>query len=68
MSVESAVAYIRRMREDEAFRRAVNDTSEDEAAAWALVSANGFAFSMQEFKQAQDRVYQEHGITPLGRE
>ncbi len=65
MSIESAVAYIKRMREDEAFRRQVNECSEDEAAGWALVSANGFSFTMVEFKQAQDSIYQEHGITPL---
>ena len=35
MSVESAVAYIRRMREDAEFRKRLNENSEDEAANWA---------------------------------
>jgi|AGTN01.1.fsa_nt_gi bacteriocin propeptide, TIGR03798 family len=65
MTVESAVAYIKRMRSDEAFRKTMNDASEDEAASWALIQANGFAFTMQEFKQAQEEVYKEYGITPM---
>ncbi len=65
MSVESAVAYIKRMREDAEFRRVLNDNSEDEAANWALVKAAGYDFTMAEFRQAQDAVYQEYGITPM---
>jgi predicted ribosomally synthesized peptide with nif11-like leader len=65
MSVESAVAYIKRMREDEAFRRVLNDNSEDEAANWALVKTMGYDFTMPEFRQAQDEVYKEHGVTPM---
>lgn len=65
MSVEAAVAYIKRMREDAEFRRALNDNSEDEAANWAYVKAAGYAFTMAEFRQAQDAVYQEYGITPM---
>lgn len=65
MSVESAVAYIKRMREDEAFRRVLNDNSEDEAANWAFVKTMGYEFTMPEFRQAQDEVYKEHGITPM---
>ncbi|PWC42386.1 Nif11-like leader peptide family natural product precursor [Azospirillum sp. TSO22-1] len=64
MSVESAIAYIKRMRSDEPFRRAVNDT-EDEAANWAFVRSAGYDFSPAEFKQAVEAIYQEHGITPL---
>lgn len=65
MSVESAVAYIKRMREDAEFRRVMNENSEDEAANWAIVKAAGYDFTMSEFKQAQDVIYQEHGITPM---
>ncbi|MDR3518145.1 MAG: Nif11-like leader peptide family natural product precursor [Azospirillaceae bacterium] len=65
MSVESAIAYITRMREDAAFRRLLNDNSEDEDASWALVRAHGYDFTMVEFKQAQEQIYQEHGISPL---
>lgn len=65
MSVESAVAYIKRMREDEAFRREFNENSEDEAKNWALIKEKGFDFTMKEFKEAQDVIYKENGITPL---
>lgn len=65
MSVESAVAYIKRMREDQDFRKMLNDNSEDEAANWALVKEAGYDFTMSEFKQAQDVVYQEYGVTPM---
>lgn len=65
MSVESAVAYIKRMRSDEAFRKNMNDISEDEEASWAQIRANGFDFTMQEFKQAQDEIYKEYDITPM---
>jgi predicted ribosomally synthesized peptide with nif11-like leader len=65
MSVESAIAYIKRMREDQDFRRVVNNNSEDEAANWALVKDAGYDFTMTEFKQAQDVIYKEHGITPM---
>lgn len=65
MSVESAVAYIKRMREDAAFRQIMNDLSEDENASWAHIRTSGFDFTMQEFKKAQDEIYKEHGITPM---
>ncbi|MCR6629170.1 MAG: Nif11-like leader peptide family natural product precursor [Magnetospirillum sp.] len=65
MSVESAVSYIKRMREDEAFRKVMNDISDDEEASWAHIRANGYDFTMVEFKKAQDEIYQEHGITPM---
>jgi predicted ribosomally synthesized peptide with nif11-like leader len=64
MSVQSAKDYISRMRADETFRRQVNDCT-DEAANWAFLKENGFAFTLSEFKQAQDEIYQERGITPL---
>lgn len=64
MSVESAVSYIKRMRSDEAFRARLNENSEDEAANWALIKAEGYDFTMNEFNQARDVIYKEHGITP----
>lgn len=64
MSVESAKSYITRMREDEAFRRAVNDCT-DETANWAFLKENGFDFTVMEFKKATEEIYEERGITPL---
>lgn len=64
MTVESAIAYIKRMRSDEPFRRNVNDT-EDDAANWAFIRAAGYDFSPVEFKQAVDAIYKEYGITPM---
>lgn len=64
MTVESAKAYIERMRADDAFRQKINATT-DETANWEFLKENGFEFSVQEFKQAADLVYQERGITPL---
>jgi len=63
MSLESAIAYIKRMRSDEAFRRIINDC-EDEQANWQQLKENGYEFSMQEFLQAKDAIYAEYGITP----
>jgi predicted ribosomally synthesized peptide with nif11-like leader len=63
MSVESAIAYIKRMRADEAFRSAVNDC-EDEQSNWQYLKENGFEFSMQDFQHARDAIYEEYGITP----
>ncbi|WP_454918070.1 Nif11-like leader peptide family RiPP precursor [Xanthobacter sediminis] len=65
MSVESALAYIRKMRSDDDFRRKMNEISEDEDASWAEIRAAGFDFTMKEFKAAQDEMYKEHGVTPL---
>lgn len=65
MSVESAVAYIKRMRADEDFRKQMNELSEDETASWSAIHTAGFDFTMSEFKRAQDEVYKEHGITPM---
>jgi predicted ribosomally synthesized peptide with nif11-like leader len=64
MSVESAKAYIERMRRDACFRRAVN-ACEDEQNNWLFLKENGFEFTLEEFKQAQALIYQEFGITPL---
>lgn len=65
MSVDSAVSYIRRMRSDAAFREAVQALSEDEPASWAFLKESGYAFSMDEFRLAQDEIYKEYGITPM---
>ncbi len=63
MSVESAIAYIKRMRADEAFRRTINDC-EDEQSNWQYLKENGFEFNMQDFQKARDAIYEEYGITP----
>jgi predicted ribosomally synthesized peptide with nif11-like leader len=65
MSVDSAVAYIKRMRSDHEFRAGMNEISEDEEASWAAVRAAGYEFTMSEFKQAQEVVYEENGIVPM---
>lgn len=65
MSVESAKTYIERMRVDETFRSAVNALSEDEDASWKFLKESGYEFSMTEFQQARDLIYEEYGITPL---
>ena len=65
MSVESAKAYINRMRSDEAFKNLINESAEDEQASWARLKEHGFEFSMAEFRQAQDEIYAEYGINPL---
>jgi len=65
MSVESAVEYIKRMRSDDDFRAKMNDLSEDEDASWAAVRAAGYEFTMSEFKQAQEVIYDEHGIIQM---
>jgi predicted ribosomally synthesized peptide with nif11-like leader len=65
MSVDSAVAYIKRMRSDHEFRAGMNEISEDEEASWAAVRAAGYEFTMSEFKKAQEVVYEENGIVPM---
>jgi len=64
MSVDSARAYIMRMRSDEAFRRTVN-ACDNEERNWQFLKENGFEFSLSEFKKAQELIYAEYGITPL---
>jgi predicted ribosomally synthesized peptide with nif11-like leader len=64
MSVESAKEYITRMREDETFRKVINDCT-DEQANWEFLKATGYEFTLQEFKLAQEQIYNEYGITPL---
>lgn len=64
MSVDSAIAYIKRMRSDDVFRRTVNDC-EDEATNWAFLRKAGYEFTPDDFKKAVEAVYQEHGIVPM---
>lgn len=64
MSVKSAKEYITRMRQDADFRATVNERA-DEQANWEFLRANGYDFTLQEFKLAQDEIYKEYGITPL---
>ncbi|MDR1888107.1 MAG: Nif11-like leader peptide family natural product precursor [Zoogloeaceae bacterium] len=64
MTTESAVAYIRRMREDAAFRQAMNGFDGGEAG-WDYLRAQGFEFTLEEFKKAQDEIYREYGVTPM---
>ena len=64
MSVDSAKAYMQRMREDPEFRSRVNEC-EDPAANWAYLKDMGFEFSAQEFKAAQKEVYETHGTDQL---
>jgi predicted ribosomally synthesized peptide with nif11-like leader len=65
MSVESAITYIRRMRNDNDFRVQVIELSEDEAASWQFLKQNGYEFTMEEFHVAQDAIYKEYGLTPM---
>jgi predicted ribosomally synthesized peptide with nif11-like leader len=65
MSVESAIAYITRMREDKNFHRQINQASEDESAAWALIRDHGYDFTPEEFNEAKDEIYAEFGIAPI---
>ena len=64
MSVKSAKEYIQRMRADDSFRMTVNDCP-DESANWEFLKANGYEFTLQEFKLAQEDIYKDYGITPL---
>jgi predicted ribosomally synthesized peptide with nif11-like leader len=65
MSVESAIAYITRMREDNEFHHLINAKSDDEEAAWALIREQGYDFTLEEFQKARDAIYEEFGISPL---
>ncbi|AGW14904.1 Nif11-like leader peptide family natural product precursor [Megalodesulfovibrio gigas] len=55
MSIDDALAYMKRMREDPAFRtqvQALHD-GDDQDAAWAFVKEQGYEFNFSEFLQAQ---------------
>jgi predicted ribosomally synthesized peptide with nif11-like leader len=58
MSVESAVAYIKRMHSDKEFREKMSELSDDEEASWAAIGEAGYEFSLSEFKRGQE-VYVE---------
>jgi len=64
MSVPSAKVYITRMREDKPFHQSVN-ACEDEPAKWEFLRQNGYEFSLQEFRLAQEEIYREYGIEPM---
>ncbi len=64
MTIESATAYMERMRTDPDFRRRVNEC-DDPAANWAYLRENGFDFSVDEFKQAQKLLFEVHGTDRL---
>lgn len=64
MSIENATAYMQRMREDPAFRKQVNEC-EDVDANWTLLRANGYEFTLDEFKEAQKIVFEQHGTDAL---
>jgi len=64
VSIESAKAYMERMRVDPEFRRRVNEC-DDPAANWAYLRENGFDFSVDEFKAAQKEVFEIHGTDEL---
>uniref|UniRef100_A0A7C4AGZ3 Nif11-like leader peptide family natural product n=1 Tax=Fundidesulfovibrio putealis TaxID=270496 RepID=A0A7C4AGZ3_9BACT len=64
MSIESAKAYMQRMREDPDFRKRVNQC-EDPDANWTFLRESGFDFDIDEFKLAQKEVYELHGTDEL---
>jgi predicted ribosomally synthesized peptide with nif11-like leader len=64
MSIESAKAYMERMRTDPTFRSRVNEC-EDPAANWTYLRENGFDFTVDEFKLAQKEVFELHGTDVL---
>ncbi len=55
MSLDDAKAYMKRMREDTAFKQHVQTLhdSENKDAAWAYVKDHGYDFTFSEFLQAQ---------------
>lgn len=64
MTVQSAKKYMERMRNDPEFRRRVNEC-EDQAANWAFLREQGFDFTVDEFKQAQKELFEQHGTDQL---
>lgn len=65
MSVESAQAYIERMRSDPDFRQLMQADADDQAASWAKLAAQGYDFDMSDFRKAQALIYEAYGIEPL---
>lgn len=66
MSIESAKEYMRRMRDDPEFKKTVSGRANDDDA-WAFIRAQGYEFTVAEFKQAQEEVSQEMGFL-IGKE
>ncbi len=66
MSIESAKAYMQRMRDDPEFKRTVSGRAKDEDA-WAFIRAQGYDFTVAEFKEAQEELSQEMGFL-IGKE
>ncbi|EPR41952.1 bacteriocin propeptide, TIGR03798 family [Desulfovibrio sp. X2] len=52
MSIESAKAYMQRMRDDAAFKAAVEDRADHEAR-WEYIRSEGYDFTFREFDAAQ---------------
>jgi len=55
MSIESAKAFIERMKSDAAFRKSVNGASDPEA----LVKEAGFDFTKEELREVREEIGQE---------
>jgi len=62
MSVESALAYIKRMHSDEEFRARMTQLSDDEEASWAAMREEGFEFTLSEFKRGQEAYCRENDL------
>lgn len=58
MSIESAKAFIERMKTDEDFNNRVS-TAEDKEARIAFVKANGFDFSAEDIKDVNSELTDE---------
>ncbi|GAB7082146.1 Nif11-like leader peptide family natural product precursor [Megalodesulfovibrio paquesii] len=55
MSIDDALAYMKRMREDAAFKQQVQalHDADNKDAAWTFVKDHGYEFTFSEFMQAQ---------------
>ncbi len=62
MSVESALAYIKRMHADEEFRARMSLLSDDEEASWSALREEGFEFTLSEFKRGQEAYCQQNDL------
>ncbi len=62
MSLESALAYIRRMHSDEEFRARMTLLSDDEEASWDALREEGFEFTLSEFKRGQEAYCHENDL------
>lgn len=55
MSIENAKAYMKRMREDDEFRKRINDEPSKDKN-WAYLKSQGYEFSYEEFLAAQNEL------------